>query len=497
MERIYCMLIGDVINSQKMETEIRSKIQVQLKHALEKINFDYDKYICSRFCITLGDEFQGGLYSVYPLFDILDMLKESIAPYKIRFGIGIDTMATQIEYNLSLGSDGAAYYAARKAVENLKRITTYEYGYEFGGSVIDTRQINDMMRLVDCISQNWTDSQKEYITKLRNNKKMDYSGIAKIMKVNISSVSRAVSNSNYKLIQRTMDNLRDRLFDDVFISDIQDRFWSQYNKSCQLIDQGNLEEATKLLTPPISSDDLKDYYSLLAIIHNMYNDIKNAIKYAKTALENMSNDFRCKKVRMLNILGICYTNLEQYEQAEAYFKEALNLIYVETNIDSWKSYTLGNLGRLYFMKGDYVLSEKVFFEVKAIIDKNFYLDHKMKLALLSSLGSLYDRWGRYNDAMNMYNEALQTANTLCEKNISTFILKFNFAKFLIRNHSENRMEIFYLLKDAADGFKKAKLRQELYKCYDLLCSLCNEMGEHIKADEYRELIERMEETIDD
>lgn len=494
------MLIGDVVSSKKIESEMRSKIQIQLKMILEKINFDYDKYICSRFCITLGDEFQGGLYSIYPLFDILDLIKESIRPYRIRFGIGIDTMATHIEYNMSLGSDGAAYYAARNAVDKLKKIKTYEYGYEFGSTVVDTQQINDMMRLIDCISQNWTDSQKEYITKLQTNKKLDYSGIAKIMKVNISSVSRAVSNSNYKLIQCTIDNLRDSLFHDVFISDIQDQFMSCYNQCCRLIDQGNLDEAMKLLPQPTSSDDFKEYCSLFAIIHNMYNDPKNdlkSIRYAEAALKYMSNDFRCKKVRMLNVLGICYSNLEQYEQAKSYLNKALDLLYTETNIESWKSYTLGNLGRLYSMKGEYALAEKTFFEVKTIIDNNLGSDHKLKLTLLSNLGSLYDQWGRYKDAVKMYNEALQIADTLYEKNASTWVLKLNFARFLMQNNSENRMEIFHLLKDAADGFKKAKLGQKLYDCYNLLYSLCHEMGEHIKEDEYRELLKRMEVASDD
>ena len=59
------------------------------------------------------------------LFKIIDHIKSSIYPQKLRFGIGIGQISTDLN-NIALGSDGPAYYAARRSIEYLHQLEKTE-----------------------------------------------------------------------------------------------------------------------------------------------------------------------------------------------------------------------------------------------------------------------------------------------------------------------------------------------------------------------------------
>ena len=61
--------------------------------------------------ITLGDDFQGLLHSGEHVMDIIQYIKREAYPIKIRFGIGIGAITTNINAMISIGADGSGYYA--------------------------------------------------------------------------------------------------------------------------------------------------------------------------------------------------------------------------------------------------------------------------------------------------------------------------------------------------------------------------------------------------
>ena len=110
----YIAIIGDIKHSKNISN--RYEIQERLKNALDYINKKYKKNIAAKFLITLGDEFQGLLSAAEPLVDIIGYIQNEMFPVRIRIGVGIGEITTEINRNAAIGADGPAFYAARRAI---------------------------------------------------------------------------------------------------------------------------------------------------------------------------------------------------------------------------------------------------------------------------------------------------------------------------------------------------------------------------------------------
>ena len=114
----YIAVIGDIKDSKLIEN--RGQIQEKLNRALKQINEIYQDDIASKFIITLGDEFQGLLKNEEHLIGIVKYIQQVMYPVKLRFGIGIGEIRTDIFYEAAIGADGPAYYEARKVITELR-----------------------------------------------------------------------------------------------------------------------------------------------------------------------------------------------------------------------------------------------------------------------------------------------------------------------------------------------------------------------------------------
>ena len=160
----YIVIIGDIKKSKQISD--RNCIQKKFESCLNEINANYKNDIAANFLITLGDEFQGVLSAGKNLFKIIDHIKSSIYPQKLRFGIGIGQISTDLN-NIALGSDGPAYYAARRSIEylhqlekteKLKTQDIYVGIYNSYNSIVD--EINMFLKLSYLIEYSWNDKQR-------------------------------------------------------------------------------------------------------------------------------------------------------------------------------------------------------------------------------------------------------------------------------------------------------------------------------------------------
>ena len=110
----YIVIIGDIKHSKSISN--RYEIQGQLKKTLDYINKKYKTSVAARFLITLGDEFQGLLSTAEPLIDIIGYIQNEMFPVRIRVGVGIGEITTEINKNAAIGAYGPAFYAARRAI---------------------------------------------------------------------------------------------------------------------------------------------------------------------------------------------------------------------------------------------------------------------------------------------------------------------------------------------------------------------------------------------
>ena len=114
----FVAIIGDMKDSRHLEN--RKEVQTHLQKILNQVNKKYEKDIASRFLITLGDEFQGLLYTGKDVLRIISEIRIQLYPVCLRFGIGFGKITTDIRAEMALGADGPGYYRAREAVEQLK-----------------------------------------------------------------------------------------------------------------------------------------------------------------------------------------------------------------------------------------------------------------------------------------------------------------------------------------------------------------------------------------
>lgn len=197
---MYCAIIADLIESRKIKD--RQGAQIRLSEILKEVNETYCEDISSNFTITIGDEFQGLLSSPERALEIIDRIKLEFHPHKLRFGIGIGQMHTQINKDIAIGSDGPAYHYAREAIDRIKKSSSmYEQPY------IDTYMItnndSEMVNLVNSIlsmcsqmDSSWSDKQIQAVKGIQYTQ-VTQKELADILGVTQSSIQRRLYSAGY------------------------------------------------------------------------------------------------------------------------------------------------------------------------------------------------------------------------------------------------------------------------------------------------------------
>lgn len=169
---MYFAIIGDIKNSKQLTN--RYEVQETLKKTLNMINNKYSEDLKSLFSVTVGDEFQGLLTNSNHMLEMIDMIRFSMYPLEIRFGIGLGDISTKIIEKDSLGSDGPAYWAAREAIDYVHDIN--DYGITkihmniYSNIDPDNQKLislinisNAMLALSDRFESSWIDSQQSFV----------------------------------------------------------------------------------------------------------------------------------------------------------------------------------------------------------------------------------------------------------------------------------------------------------------------------------------------
>lgn len=207
----YIAIIGDIKKSKNIEE--RKKFQDKLNNILKEVNQTYSTSISSKFTITLGDEFQGLLNSGEHIMEIVQYIKKEIYPVKIRFGIGIGTITTDINSEISIGADGPGYYRARDSIENLKKLekmkeranTDIQIGID-GDNYLQEISLNTMLKLMYIIENNWTEKQRKIINYILF-KKVSQTEVARHFNVTPSNIQQILSKSHYYAYKEAFDSI--------------------------------------------------------------------------------------------------------------------------------------------------------------------------------------------------------------------------------------------------------------------------------------------------
>lgn len=207
----YVAIIGDMQSSKTIED--RKRVQKKLEKVLEEINMQYSDDIASKFMITLGDEFQGLLLSGSNVINIISKIERSMYPVKLRYGVGIGEITTDINPHMPIGADGPSYYRAREAIESLKEKEKKKQTY--AGDIIfkadDKNQaimkmLNTIVELMFAIKAFWSDRQREVIWDM-----LEYQdnqvNTARRLKIKQPTVQKMLAAGKYYAYKEAMDTI--------------------------------------------------------------------------------------------------------------------------------------------------------------------------------------------------------------------------------------------------------------------------------------------------
>ncbi len=204
---LYFAIIGDFISSKRLEN--RNDAQKKLKTCLDSVNQNYKELLASQFSITLGDEFQGLLLPEAPIFQLIDDINQSLVDYKIRFGIGLGEIVTDINPEQSIGADGPAYWYAREA------ITYIHQKNDYGNTQVAIRLadkekaqiLNTLLAAGEAIKSNWRSSQLSLLSGLLSmgiyDENFEKGQLAELLQLNSSALSKRLKSSNLKVYLRS------------------------------------------------------------------------------------------------------------------------------------------------------------------------------------------------------------------------------------------------------------------------------------------------------
>ncbi|MDD4081980.1 MAG: SatD family protein [Sphaerochaetaceae bacterium] len=207
-KEIYFAIIGDIIDSREIDN--RNDVQKLYVKMIYQINKNHKDDIASKFIITLGDSFQGLLKNSKDLFKIIEEIEEAMAPYQLRFGIGVGEINTTIILKDSSLIDGPAYHYARFAINDAKTLTNKNKGSSsiivHSDNIILDNLINSAISMCNVLKSSWTTKQKKVID-LAIKKKKTQVEIAHILNIKQPSVNSRLRSSNINIYTQALENI--------------------------------------------------------------------------------------------------------------------------------------------------------------------------------------------------------------------------------------------------------------------------------------------------
>ncbi len=184
MKRI--ALIGDIVESKKLKN--RGAVQKRIDTIFRDIN-NRDKYLLSKFTITLGDEFQAVYQRADSIFMNSFRLMAELYPVKIRFSFGVGEITTELKKK-AIGMDGPAFYNAREGMEKLKKTN---YNFYIADGLADTFRFERYtLNLISHMIEGW--NQNRFFTLLLLFEGKDKKEIAGRLKISERAVYKTIKS---------------------------------------------------------------------------------------------------------------------------------------------------------------------------------------------------------------------------------------------------------------------------------------------------------------
>ena len=433
---MYCAIIGDMVDSQKIPAAERAAVQRKLEHLLTNINKRYSTHISANFVITLGDEFQGLLHEAAYSLPLMRQLIKNMYPYKIRLGVGLGDINTKIDPQKALGADGSAYHCARKALVALKAQgmpaaagggPAFLVRFESGAP--DTLLLNLSCGFIQSIMSRWTAKQWAVIKAVLEHEQRQKEAAAQLGLAK-STVSRNLRAARYGEYQAALAELG------AYLKDTYD---ATVTASVRLQQAENLIASAAYL-----ADVQKDY--ALALEKQL-----EALAIRKAVLRPPDE----RIAESLDQVGGLYLLLGQARAALEHFEKAVMMREGARAERRPEKLAQGykNMGQAFLAMGDLRQALSCYQKSLSVWEKAAGKEHAQRAEAYSGLTEVYYQQGEYEKALEHCQQArLILEKTLGEKQPQTISVYHSLAR--IYDKQEKHHEAAKWWKKAGGGFDK-------------------------------------------
>lgn len=361
---MYCVIMGDIINSKKMNNESLIKTQSTMEKIFQKINCKYAKFIMTNFGQVRGDAFEGVTYSqAESIWIIEDLIKLFYTEANLR--IRISCVSGELVNN-SLNRDesnGPAFYTAVKEIDKLKEKTKDSnnkrksdwFQVSLITGTIAQPLVNAILDLLSAITNEWTDKQREIIWNM-SDASFQQNVVSERLGLSPSIISRQLKSANYKIYREALDNLN-KYLEEEEIKAVEEEL-----KEKEIIDNSKKKNVSYTVL-----------YSI-GLRCNKQGDYDLAEKYIKKALDRAKKEYGEEDIRLVPI----YNGLVQSYVEQASFNTT-------SEVDK----------------------ERLFNSAKMIIDKSLTVqnkapkDIKIYIQTINAKANLFLEMRRTNEALNL------------------------------------------------------------------------------------------------
>jgi hypothetical protein len=188
--------MADIIESGKKDSK---QLMSSFKQTINSINQSNDTLV-SPLTITLGDEFQGIVETVYDAIKIIFQIEEFILQnqfeFKLKYVLNFGKIETDINTNIAYEMLGEGLTIARERLNKLKK-DDERFLILLGA---EQSQLETIVNKLFVIYQNLVDSwkSKDYRIVSEFIKKVDYKSVAKIVGIDESNAWRRRRSLNIK-----------------------------------------------------------------------------------------------------------------------------------------------------------------------------------------------------------------------------------------------------------------------------------------------------------
>ncbi|MDR2737012.1 MAG: tetratricopeptide repeat protein [Gracilibacteraceae bacterium] len=375
---MYCVMVGDIVDSKKIDPQQRNKLEQALLKSFSRINTLYQDDIFVRFSTVRGDAFEGVLTSSCFAPQIALEIIEALHPHIIRISIVVGTLTSvgdTADVNII---DGPAFHEANDMLSKMKKRGGDGWLRVAIQAPCDAQPLLDSsMALLSALTRSWTDRQRQLVWAMDH-----YAGQQKILAqkfaISPAAISKQLKAADYTTYKQTRKALE------------------QFFYSLDLkIEESELQSFTSLLNLAKDKKNQSEYPSALILY-------MRALKRAEIEL----GDGHPHLASIHHKLADIHETLEKYDKAEETLNHALHILSSQPRGHLEKARVINALARIKIFTAQYQAADECFAEALSICSYNLGLGHPVAAEIYNSLALMYIKRGEYTDALQSFAHVL-------------------------------------------------------------------------------------------